>query len=162
MTFRIQGLSLSQFEPLFDLDEAALAARGVLRRIADRRPGYPCRVTLDDAAPGERVLLLNHESHVAQTPYRSAYAIYVREAASASAVFEDEAPPVMRARPIAFRHFDREGMLVGASLALRDDAAAMIRAAFEDEGVAYLHAHNAAHGCFVARIDRASSSAPAQ
>jgi AraC family transcriptional regulator of adaptative response / DNA-3-methyladenine glycosylase II len=36
----------------------ALAARGIRRTIADEKPGFPCRVSLADAEPGERVLLL--------------------------------------------------------------------------------------------------------
>jgi len=30
-----------------------------------------------------------------------------------------------------------------------------IRDLFGDPEIAYIHAHNAAHGCFVARVDRA-------
>jgi hypothetical protein len=155
MSFRITGLPPEPFRPLFGLSDEALAARGVIRRIAEAKPGFPCRITLEDAEPGESLLLLNHESHAAPTPYRSSYAIYVREAAREAAVFVDEIPPVMRRRPLAFRHFDAGGMLVGASLALNGDAREAIEAAFGDDKVAYLHAHNAAHGCFAARVDRA-------
>lgn len=154
MSFVIAGLDPKHFAPLFGLSDAALAARGVIRKIATAKPGFPCRVTLEDAEPGERVLLLNHESHAAPTPYRSAYAIYVREGAKAAAVFEDRTPPVLRARPIALRWFDAGGCLIGASLCLRDDAADQIEAAFAAPGVAYIHAHNAAHGCFAAEIRR--------
>jgi hypothetical protein len=155
MSFRIEGLSPEPFLPLFGLPDAALTERGVIRRIADAKPGFPCRVTLEDAEPGEAVLLLNHESHAVPTPYRSAYAIYVREGAQAPARFRDEIPPVMRHRPMALRHFSRDGMLVGASLALKGDVREAILAAFDSKEVAYLHAHNAAHGCFAARVDRA-------
>lgn len=53
MPFRITGLSPESFQPLFGLSGAALAARGVIRQIADKRPGFPCRITLEDAEPGE-------------------------------------------------------------------------------------------------------------
>ncbi len=39
----------------------------------------------------------------------------------------------------------------GALFAL-DDAA--IRTLFTDDAIAYIHAHNAAHGCFAAKVDR--------
>lgn len=155
MGFVITGLDPKRFAPLFGLNEAALAERGIVRRRAERKPGFPCRVTLEDADEGESLLLLNFESHAVATPYRSAYAIYVRESAEAAAHYADEIPPVMRARPIAFRHFDEAGMLVGASLALKGDAKEAILTAFENEAVAYLHAHNAAHGCFAAEVRRA-------
>lgn len=155
MTYAISGLPLEDFAPLFGLPDDALAARGVLRRTADAKPGYPCRVSLRDAEPGDTLLLMNFESHSADTPYRSAYAIYVNETAAATARVVDETPEVMRGRPIALRIFDAEGMLIGADLAVGDGVDPAIRKAFERPEAAYIHAHNAAHGCFSARIDRA-------
>ena len=58
MPFRVKGLDRSQFEPLFALDDSELEVRGMRRLIAHAEPGFPCRVSLDDAVPGERVLLL--------------------------------------------------------------------------------------------------------
>ena len=75
MSFRIQGLPVAPFTPLFDLDEQELAARGVLRRVADQQPGFPCRVSLREAQPGEAVLLLNYEHLPVPGPYRSRHAI---------------------------------------------------------------------------------------
>jgi hypothetical protein len=45
-------------------------------------------------------------------------------------------------------------MLQTATLALQGDADARIRDLFAQPGIAYINAHNAAHGCFAARIDR--------
>jgi Protein of unknown function (DUF1203) len=60
---------------------------------------------------------------------------------------------VLRGRPIALRAFDAAGMLIGAELALDDDVADVTRRLFGNPDAAYLHAHNAAYGCFAARID---------
>lgn len=154
MSFVIRGLDPAQFEGVIGAREAELAARGAVRRIAESKPGYPCRVTLEDADPGDSLILLNYESHRVATPYRSAYAIFVNEKAREAAVYRDEIPPVMRARPIALRHFSKEGMLIGASLALKGDSREAILAAFAKEEVEYIHAHNAAHGCFAAEVRR--------
>ena len=154
MSFTITGLSAEEFAPLHALYDEDLATRGVVRTKAVSKPGFPCRVTLEDAEPGETVLLFNYESHKAATPYRSSYAIFVRERAVDAAHFENELPPVLMGRPIALRHFNADGYLVGASLALTGDAADKIEAAFTDSQVAYLHAHNAAHGCFAAEVRR--------
>ena len=54
MAFTIAGLNPDEFKPLFNLSDDALAARGVVARTADAKPGFPCRVTLEDAEPGER------------------------------------------------------------------------------------------------------------
>jgi hypothetical protein len=45
-------------------------------------------------------------------------------------------------------------MLQDAKLAAPDEAGRAIRALFDRDDIAYIHAHNAAHGCFAARIDR--------
>lgn len=154
MNFRIAGLSPEPFRPLFGLSEAALAARGIHRRRADARPGYPCRILLKDAAPGETLLLLNYEHHAAASPYRSSYAIYVNETAEAAAVYENEIPPALAGRTLALRAFDDAGLLLEARLAEPGAARAAIGAQFADPRAAYIHAHNAAYGCFAARIDR--------
>ena len=107
-----------------------------------------------DAKAGEELILLNHVSHDVATPYRSTYAIYVRKAAERSAQFVDETPPVFEGRPMAFRAFDAAGMLRNAALALPGQADEKIRALFAQDEIAYIHAHNAAHGCFSARIER--------
>lgn len=154
MSFVISGLPVEEFKPLFNRSDEELKERGVLRKTATCKPGFPCRVTLDDAEPGESVLLLNYESHKAKTPYRSSYAIYVRENASARRTFTDELPPALQNRSIALRLFDKNGFLIGAELDLGAGLTAKIEKAFENPDAAYIHAHNAAHGCFAAEITR--------
>ena len=154
MSFTITGLDHVEFAPLFGLSDEELKERGVIRKTATSKPGFPCRITLEDAEPGEGLLLFNYESHKAATPYRSSYAIYVRENAAKAAHFENELPPVFKGRPLALRHFNADGHLVGASLVLNKDAVDKIEAAFSDRQVAYIHAHNAAHGCFAAEVRR--------
>ena len=83
MNFKVEGLPVAPFTPLFGMAEPELAARGVIRRVVDKPVGFPCRVSLRDAAPGETVLLLNYEHLAVATPYRSRHAIYVREYAQA-------------------------------------------------------------------------------
>lgn len=152
MSFVISGLAVEAFSPLFGLPDQELRKRGVIRRTADAKPGYPCRISLEDAEPGETVLLLNHQSHGADTPYASAYAIFVRENAGSAQTYTGELPPVFLNRPIALRLFDAGGMLAGADMGMNEGLKAKIEAAFRRPDVAYIHAHNAMHGCFVAEI----------
>ena len=154
MTYIIQGLSAEPFAHLYNQTDEALAAYGAVRKTADAAPGYPCRISLQDAAIGETVILLNHESHAARSPYRSAYAIFVRENQTEAAVFEDALPPVFLNRPIALRMFNADGMLVGATIAQGDVLEPAIIDALARTDVEYIHAHNAAHGCFAAEIRR--------
>src|SRR5579871_2789509 len=98
MSFRISGLPRAAFTDLFDLPEAELSARGIVRHTADVSPGFPCRVSLEDAEPGETLLLLNYEHLSVASPYRSRYAIYVREHAKEASLEVNEVPPVLRRR----------------------------------------------------------------
>lgn len=154
MTYRIIGLEPEPFAALFALGDAALAARGARRVTASASRGFPCRVSLRDADEGDELILLHHTSHDVATPYCSAYAIYVRSAAQMAAEYVDETPPVFEGRPLGFRAFDAEGMLRDARLAAPGEGDAAIRALFDNPAIAYIHAHNAAHGCFAARIER--------
>jgi len=145
---------MADFAPLFSLDEEALAARNAVRVRASSSRGYPCRVSLADADEGDELILLNHVTHDVATPYRTSYAIYVRAIAEDVPGYIDETPPVFAGRPLSLRGFDAAGMLRDARLAAAGEADGAIRALFERDDVAYIHAHNAAYGCFAARIDR--------
>jgi len=68
--------------------------------------------------------------------------------------FVDELPPVFAGRPIALRIFDKDSMLIGADTDLSGDLRRKIENAFDSPGTAYIHAHNAMHGCFAAEIRR--------
>ncbi|TCS14081.1 DUF1203 domain-containing protein [Caulobacter sp. BK020] len=156
MSFTVSSLPIEPFAPLFALNEAALAERGMLRVVADAPFAFPCRVTLDDAAPGETLILLNHEHHAADTPFRSRYAIYVREAAEGPTSTTDVLPPALRRRLLSLRGFDAAGMLRDADVVEGAAAGPVIERMLTDPGVAYLHAHYAKPGCYAARIDRAA------
>lgn len=156
MSYVVSGLPLEPFRPLFGLSEAALAERGVIRKTVDAPVGFPCRVTLEDAQPGETVLLLNYEHQPADTPYRSRHAIFVRERAQATRHATNEIPGALLARKaVSLRAFDAAGMMVDADLAPGDALEPIIARMFDQPGVAYIHAHNAGRGCYAARIDRA-------
>jgi Protein of unknown function (DUF1203) len=154
MSYIITGLQREQFEDYFGMDDIDLAKYGAVRVTAAADKGWPCRISLDDAKAGEQLILLNHVSHDVATPYRSGYAIYVRENARSAAEYVDETPPVFEGRPMAFRAFDADGMLRDAALALPGQADQKIRGLFDNADIAYIHAHNAAHGCFSAKVER--------
>lgn len=153
MTYRITGLDPATFRPLFELSDAELAARGMVRMTVTEKPGFPCRVSLVDREVGERVILLNHVSHDVANPYRASHAIFVAEEAE-QAEFTDRVPPVFESRILSLRGFDERGMMAAAILTQPGEADAGIRSLFDDPGIACIHAHNATRGCFSAKIDR--------
>ena len=154
MDFQVSGLPLAEFQPLFALSDAELAQRNIVRRIADERPGFPCRVSLRDADCGERVLLLNYEHLAVASPYRSRHAIYVREHATDARLAVNEVPEVLAIRLLSIRAFDGGGMMREADVVVGKDAVPVIERMLGNESVAYLHVHNAKPGCFAARVDR--------
>jgi hypothetical protein len=155
MTYKISGLEPSQFRHLVGLGDDELAAHKAVRVTSSADRGFPCRVSLDDARAGETLILLHHVSHDVATPYRSAYAIYIREGVGQAATYKDETPPVFEGRPLGLRGFGADGNLKNALLALPGEADQKIRELLDDPAIAYIDAHNAAHGCFAARVERA-------
>lgn len=153
MTYSISGLDPSPYAHLNGLSDAQLAKHGAVRMIADASPGYPCRVTLDDAAPGEALLLVNHVSHVGG-PYHASHAIFVGEDAAQAAHYVDRVPPALDRRVLSVRAFDADGMMTDAALVQPGEADAMIRRMLGDPTVDHLDAHNATRGCFAARVER--------
>jgi hypothetical protein len=148
-------LPRADFAPLFALSDAELAARDVVRMVADKRPGFPCRVSLRDAEPGEKVLLLNYEHLAVASPYRSRHAIFVRENAVDARLDVDEIPEVLETRLLSVRAFDRAGMMIDADVLQGSELALAISRMLDKSAVDYLHVHNAKPGCFAARVDRA-------
>jgi hypothetical protein len=100
------------------------------------------------------VLLLNHVSHDVANPYRASHAIFVTEGAEQAAEFVDEVPPAFVPRVLSLRAFDSDGMMTDAVLTQPGQADAGIRKLFENSAVVSIHAHNAARGCFAAKIER--------
>jgi Protein of unknown function (DUF1203) len=61
---------------------------------------------------------------------------------------------VFEGRPLGLRGFAADGMLRDARLAAPGEAEAKILDLFANPEIAYIDAHNAAHGCFAARVER--------
>lgn len=59
MSFRILGLAPEPFAHLCALSDTGLAEHGAVRKIASADTGFPCRISLIDAARGDEVMLVN-------------------------------------------------------------------------------------------------------
>jgi hypothetical protein len=153
MSYMIKGLPRADFAPLFGLSDAELAARGARRVVADG-DSFPCRVSLEDAAVGETLILLNHVSNDVAGPYHAAHAILVRENGRESEALVDRTPPVFDRRTLSLRGFDANGDLVASRVSAPGEHDRAIRDLLSDPQVDHIDAHNAGHGCFSARIER--------
>ena len=158
MPFQISALPVKQFEHLFGADDDVLSAHGVKRMVVDEFPGFPCRISLKDAALGESVLLLNFEHQPVTSPYQSSHAIFIRESADQAKLGPDEVPEQLRIRLLSVRAFDDEGMLIDADVVEGTELEQLVDRMFAQPLVSYLHIHHAKPGCYGARVDRSQSS----
>ena len=155
MVFRITGLCPEPFQSLFGLPDQELASLGVKRYIVDSNPGFPDRIEMKDAKLGQSVLLLNHVSQPAKTPYHASHAIFIREWATQAYDAVDQVPESMRIRLLSLRAFTDDGMMLDADVAYGTAIEPVVTRMFANPEVSYIHVHNAKQGCYSGRIDRA-------
>ena len=103
MGFHIKGLDIEWFRPLVGLPDRQLRSLGARRVIADAAPGYPDRIELRDAKPGEALLLVNYLHQPAMSTYRASHAIFVLEHPRHSFDRVDEVPEVRGTVYLIFR-----------------------------------------------------------
>lgn len=153
--FQITALPVENFVSLFSLNDEALQSQGIKRMIADKKPGFPCRVSLADAEAGETVLLVPFTHHDVASPYRASGPIFVRAGAQTARPAINEIPAMLQARILSIRAYDQAAMMIGAEVVNGSELGEQISRFFDDRRVAYLHLHNARPGCFNCRVERA-------
>jgi len=154
VNFQINALPMASFQPLLSLPDTELSARNMRRVVADGRPVYPCRVSLQDATQGERLLLLPHAHHNVDTPYRASGPIYVREAAEQALPATNEVPELLRRRMLSLRSYDEDGMMVWAEVLPGTEVEQGIERLLAIPRTSYVHIHYAQPGCYACRVDR--------
>jgi hypothetical protein len=154
MSYRITGLSPEPFASLWSLDASALAARHIREVVADSTHGYPCRISLQDAAVGEKLLLLPFEHHDVASPYRASGPIYVRQLADCAVTLRNQIPPYLSRRLLSVRGYDEAGWMQAAEVVEGALLEPLIVQFLQRTDVAYLHVHNARPGCYACRVDR--------
>ncbi|SFS80092.1 DUF1203 domain-containing protein [Brevundimonas viscosa] len=156
MHFRLHALPLAPFRPLFELDDAGLAALGARRMTVDAPHSAPCRVSLADAAPGERLILLNHRHLDApSSPYRSEGPVFVREAAVEASPAAGEIPDMVARRLLSVRLYDADWMMLDADVVDGAGLADRLADWLATPSAAAAHIHTARRGCFLAAATRA-------
>ncbi len=153
-SFRLVGLAADDFEPLFALDERTLAERGVRRVVADQAFGFPCRVSLEDAAVGDELLLLPFEHLRTRSPYRASGPVFVRAGARRAVLEPGLLPPYVTRRWMSVRAYDADDMMTAADVCDGAEVHGVIERLLADDAVAFLHLHNAKRGCYSCRVER--------
>ena len=155
MSYRITGLPIEDFAGLLNKSREQLRDLGVTVCVADAPASYPCRITLEDAEPGEELLLLTHAHLTGDTPYAASGPIFIRRNAVATRTVTDEVPEQQRRRLLSVRAYDRAHFMVDAEVVEGTGLESLIERYFADANIAYLHVHNARRGCYACRVDRA-------
>jgi len=115
--------------------------------------GAPCRLTLDDGAEGEPVLLLNY-SHQPSGHYRSSGPIFVRENAR-EVESQSSVPKAFRKRLYSARSYASDGWMIDADVIEGAMLEGGLEKLFQDQRSSYIHLHHARRGCFACRVERA-------
>ncbi|MCU0764256.1 MAG: DUF1203 domain-containing protein [Hydrogenophaga sp.] len=154
-SFQMVGIDHNQFQPLFSLTDEQLQERAYRRCYATENPGYPCRVSLEDARVGEELILLPFQHQPADSPYRASGPIFVRRGAQQARSPVGELSSYVTSRLMSVRAYDAAHMMVAASVCEGEATATEIQACFARNDVVYIHLHNAKRGCFFALVVRA-------
>jgi hypothetical protein len=154
MSFRIKGIDCTQFEHLFSLDDEALEEHRAKRYVADEKPGFPCRVSLQDAEPGESLLLVPYRHHIAPTAYAAEGPIFIRERRARTPEIVDDIPEQLQTRLISLRAYDADGMMIDADVVDGRELKSLVERFLSNGRTSYLHAHFARRGCYAALIER--------
>ena len=153
--FRIVGLSVTQFQALFPLSDDQLVQKGARLMTVDAKPGFPCRVSLEDAEIGEQVVLIPFVHHDVDSPYRASGPIFVREKAKEADLSVGEVPEVVSTRTMSVRAYGKNSMMIDGTVVPGSEIKAHIKKLFADPKIVYLHLHNAGAGCYSCKVERA-------
>ncbi|MEI6582772.1 MAG: DUF1203 domain-containing protein [Chitinophagia bacterium] len=123
--------------------------------IVDEYPGFPCRVSLEDAEIGEEVILLPYQHHKTNSPYQSSGPIFVRKIAKTVTYDLDEIPKMFNHRLLSLRGYDKNAIMKDASVIEGTNLKAQILKTFENNEIHYIHIHNAKPGCYNCLVERA-------
>ncbi|MEK0412679.1 MAG: hypothetical protein RL070_167 [Bacteroidota bacterium] len=155
MNFRIKALDDREFVALFNLGNSELEKIGAVKMIVDEFPGFPCRVSLEDAEIGEEVILLPYQHHKTNSPYQSSGPIFVRKIAKSSIYEINEIPKMFNHRLLSLRGYDKNAIMKDASVIEGNNLKEQIFKIFENNDIQYIHIHNARPGCYNCLVERA-------
>ena len=154
--FQVHSINAEEINPLLNLRETELKNLGIVKTIVDEKPGYPCRLSLQDAEIGEEVLLFTYEHHKVKSPYQSSGPIYIRTNAKKAVLAKNEIPLMLRHRLLSLRVYDNDAMMIDARTVQGKDLEDTMQDVLANTQVEYMHIHNSGPGCYNCRITRVS------
>jgi len=150
-SFQLVGLPFELFSGYFSLSDSELRDLCMRRVVATEQPGYPCRVSLSDAAVGEELLLLPYVHQPEDSPYRASGPIFVRKGAEQRVLEPGVVPDYVLRRLMSVRAYDASHFMLDAAVCEGAEVASALQDMFRRRDAAYVHLHNAKRGCFSCR-----------
>ncbi|MGR3808956.1 DUF1203 domain-containing protein [Jiulongibacter sp. NS-SX5] len=151
--FRITAIN-EDFQNLFDLDEDELKKIGAVIMVVDEKPGFPCRLSLEDAHIGEEVILFPYEHHKVESPYRASGPIFVRKNVTKANLEINEIPVMLEHRLLSLRIYNEDAMMIDARTVHGSILKKEIQDVFKNQKALYIQVHNAGPGCYNCQINR--------
>lgn len=152
--FQIVALQEKEFNNLFLMNEEVLKSIGAVKIIANKNPGYPCRISLKDAEVGEEVILLNYQYHSVNSPYKASGPIFIRKGATTAKLDVNEIPHMLHHRYLSVRGYNTDSMIVEARVTEGVHLRENIDEIFDNKEVEYIHILNAKPGCYNCLVNR--------
>ena len=150
--FKISAIK-NEYNHLFNLSDNELFAIGTVKMIVDEKPGYPCRVSLEDAEIGEEVLFFPFQHHKTTSPYRSTGPVFVRKNARNPNLEINEIPEMLLHRLLSLRVYDKKGMMIAAKTIPGKMLKNEIEIMFNDSSASYIQIHNSSPGCYNCQVN---------
>jgi len=151
--FKISAIS-NTYKPLFELTSEELAEKNIVKMVVDTNPGFPCRVSLEDAEIGEEVLLLSLEYHKTTSPYRATGPVFIRKNAIKADLAVNEIPKMLFQRQQTLRVYDSNGMMIAAKSPSAKETRKEIEALLMNSKASYIQIHNTNPGCYNCVVNR--------
>ena len=152
--FQIVALQEKEINNLSLMNDEELKSIGAVKIIANKKPGYPCRVSLKDAEVGEEVILLNYEYHRVNSPYKANGPIFIRKGATTAKLGVNEIPEMLHHRYLSVRAYNTDSMIVEARVTEGVNLREHIDEMFDNKEVEYIHVLNAKPGCYNCLVNR--------
>jgi len=152
--FIVQPINYTAVQHLFEFDSEKLSKQGIVKMTVDEFPGFPCRVSLEDAEIGEEVLLFTYPHHDADSPYNASGPIFVRKDAQTASFVINEIPKMLEHRLLSLRAYNQQAMMIDARTVKGEILQEKIKDILQNESVSYIQIHNSGPGCFNCQVNR--------
>jgi hypothetical protein len=152
--FKIKALPHNEFAHLFVANEAEIKNIGAVKMIVDEFPGFPCRVSLQDATTGEEIILLPFHHHKTDSPYQAIGPIFIRKNAIEATLAVNEIPTMLLHRLLSLRCYNKEGIMINATVVEGKIVSHTLHELFTNKEITYVHIHNAKPGCYNCVVER--------